>query len=89
LNLHLVSWTRRGFDTHQADPQRVLSSLTKDLSSGDILLLHDGHARRTHAGRPVLLDVLPALLQRCQQAGLRPVTLADAVPPRWAPSATP
>jgi peptidoglycan-N-acetylglucosamine deacetylase len=89
LNLHLVSWTRRGFDTRRSDPQRVLSSLTKDLSSGDILLLHDGHARRTPNGRPVLLDVLPALLQRCQQAGMRPVTLADAVAPRWAPSAAP
>jgi peptidoglycan-N-acetylglucosamine deacetylase len=89
LNLHLVSWTRRGFDTRRADPQRVLSSLTNELSSGDILLLHDGHARRTPFGRPVLLEVLPALLQRCQQAGLCPVTLADAVPPRWAPPATP
>jgi peptidoglycan-N-acetylglucosamine deacetylase len=89
FNLHLVSWTRRGFDTRRADPQRVLSSLTNELSSGDILLLHDGHACRTRAGQPVLLDVLPALLQRCQQAGLRTVTLADAVPLRWAPATTP
>jgi hypothetical protein len=32
----------------------------------------------------VLLDVLPLLLQRCQAAGLHPVTLAEAVPPRRA-----
>jgi peptidoglycan/xylan/chitin deacetylase (PgdA/CDA1 family)/ubiquinone/menaquinone biosynthesis C-methylase UbiE len=29
LGLHLVSWTRRGFDTREADPQRVLQRLTK------------------------------------------------------------
>ena len=86
LNLHLVSWTRRGFDTRRADPAAVLQRLTQDmtqgLGAGSILLLHDGHARRTAQGRPVLLDVLPALLQQCRAAGLRPVTLADALPPR-------
>ena len=29
-------------------------------TAGDILLLHDGHARRTADGTPVLLQVLPA-----------------------------
>jgi peptidoglycan/xylan/chitin deacetylase (PgdA/CDA1 family) len=45
LGLHLVSWTRRGFDTREADPQRVLQRLSSGLAGGDILLLHDGHAR--------------------------------------------
>jgi len=84
LGLNLVSWTRRGFDTREADPQRVLARLAKGLAAGDILLLHDGHARRTAAGRAVLLDVLPALLERCRAAGLRAVTLRDALPPRHA-----
>ncbi|MCA0242223.1 MAG: polysaccharide deacetylase family protein [Proteobacteria bacterium] len=85
LGLHLVSWTRRGFDTREADPARVLQRLTQGLGAGDILLLHDGHARRGAAGRPVVLDVLPALLQRCRDAGLRPVTLDEALPARHAP----
>ncbi len=85
LGLHLVSWTRRGFDTREADPQRVLQRLTQGLGGGDILLLHDGHARRTAGGRPVVLEVLPALLQCCRDAGLRPVTLDDALPARHAP----
>lgn len=84
LGLHLVSWTRRGFDTREADPRRVLARLTRGLAGGDILLLHDGHARRSEAGRPVLLEVLPPLFERCHGAGLRPVTLQDAVPPRHA-----
>lgn len=80
--LHLVSWTRRGFDTREPDPQCVLQRLTRDLRAGDILLLHDGHARRTTAGAPVLLEVLPALLERLRAAGLQPVTLRHAVSPR-------
>jgi len=82
LGLHLVSWTRRGFDTREADAKRVLARLQRQLAGGDILLLHDGHARRTTAHQPVLLAVLPLLLQRCRELGLRPVSLADALPPR-------
>lgn len=82
LGLHLVTWTRRGFDTRVSDAGLVLSRLQRGLAGGDILLLHDGHARRTTSGQPVLLAVLPPLLQRCQALGLRPVSLADALPPR-------
>jgi peptidoglycan-N-acetylglucosamine deacetylase len=82
--LHLVSWTRRGFDTRSRDTTRVLARLTRGLAAGDILLLHDGHAARTAAGRPVVLEVLPPLLQRLRAAGLRPVTLGEALPPRGA-----
>ena len=82
IGLHLVSWTRRGFDTREADPQRVLARLSRGLAGGDILLLHDGRACRTARGTPVLLDVLPALLAACKAGGLRPVTLAQAVPAR-------
>jgi peptidoglycan/xylan/chitin deacetylase (PgdA/CDA1 family) len=84
LGLHLVSWTRRGYDTRIRDPGRVLARLARGLAGGDILLLHDGHACRTPAGRPVLLEVLPRLLARCRAAGLRPVTLDQALPHRHA-----
>ena len=85
VGLRYVSWTRRGFDAVSRDPARVAARLTRGLTAGDILLLHDGHARRGAAGRPVVLDVLPALLQRCRDAGLRPVTLDEALPARHAP----
>ncbi len=84
LGLHLVSWTRRGFDTRERDPQVVLARLARQQAGGDILLLHDGHARRSAQGRAVLLDVLPPLLARYRAAGLRWVTLDAAVPPRHA-----
>jgi len=84
LGLHLVSWTRRGYDTRDADPQRVLGRLTRGLAAGDLLLLHDGHTCRGAGSRPVVLEVLPLLLARCRAAGLRPVTLSDALPHRHA-----
>lgn len=87
LGLHLVSWTRRGFDTRERDAGRVQARLTRDLAGGDILLLHDGHAARTASGAPVLLEVLPPLLARVREAGLRCVTLAAALPPRGAADA--
>ncbi|MBS0419081.1 MAG: polysaccharide deacetylase family protein [Proteobacteria bacterium] len=79
LGLRLASWTRRGFDTVNPDPAVVFKRLTMGLRSGDILLLHDGHAARTPAGSPVILEVLPQVLQAVSAARLTPVTLRSAL----------
>jgi peptidoglycan/xylan/chitin deacetylase (PgdA/CDA1 family) len=78
LGLELVSWTRRAYDTRQHRAPRVLAVLGDRLTAGDILLLHDGNAARTEHGQPVLLEVLPDLLQRAANRGLTAVTLAQA-----------
>jgi peptidoglycan-N-acetylglucosamine deacetylase len=75
LNLKLVSWTRRGFDTITSNPAVVLARLERDLDAGDILLLHDGNSATTAKGHPVVLEVLPRLLTTLQQAGLQAVAL--------------
>jgi peptidoglycan/xylan/chitin deacetylase (PgdA/CDA1 family) len=79
LGLQLASWTRRGFDTVNRNAEAVLSKLTRHLGGGDILLLHDGHAGRTHSGRPVILEVLPRLLAAVAAADLQPITLRAAL----------
>jgi peptidoglycan/xylan/chitin deacetylase (PgdA/CDA1 family) len=79
LGLRLVSWTRRGFDTRKGDAALVASRLVDGLSAGDILLLHDGHCARTARGTPVVLEVLPRLLEAARTRGLRPVTLEQAI----------
>lgn len=80
FGLTLVSWTRRGYDTRERDPARVLARLVgPGLRGGDILLVHDGHAARDAHGAPVLLAVLPALFELASLAGLRWVTLADVL----------
>jgi peptidoglycan/xylan/chitin deacetylase (PgdA/CDA1 family) len=79
LGLQLASWTRRGFDTVNPDPAVVFKRLTAGLRSGDILLLHDGHAARTPSGSPVILEVLPRVLQAVSVARLTPVTLRSVL----------
>ena len=79
LGLRLASWSARGFDTRVGDPERVKRRLLRGLRGGAILLLHDGHAARTDSGTPVLLEVLPAVLESAAAAGLRPVTLRQAL----------
>lgn len=78
LGLHLASWSRRGFDTRSRDPDVVLRRLIRQLQAGDILLLHDGHAARTHDGLPVIVEVLPRLIAAIRAQGLTPVTLSQA-----------
>jgi len=80
LGLTHVSWTRRGFDTVADSAESVVQLLARDLSGGDILMLHDGN----HYGAPprrLVLDVLPAVLSRIEEAGLRAVSLAHATAP--------
>jgi peptidoglycan/xylan/chitin deacetylase (PgdA/CDA1 family) len=78
LDLTLASWSARGFDTRIGDAARVKGALIAGLQPGAILLLHDGNAARTDRGVPVVLDVLPAVLESAAVRGLRPVTLRQA-----------
>ena len=79
LGLTLASWSARGFDTWIGDAERVKHALLRGLRAGAILLLHDGNAARSPRGIPVILDVLPAVLESASAAGLRFVSLRDAL----------
>ena len=79
LDLRLVSWSVRGFDTRIGDAERVKKRLLHGLRAGAILLLHDGNAAHTPDGIPVILDVLPAVLAAASTANLRFVTLQQAL----------
>lgn len=80
LKLRLASWTRRGFDTVNGNPDAVFHRLANALRPGDILLLHDGNAARDRNGSPVILEVLPRLLDALQARQLQPITLRAALP---------
>ena len=71
--LKLASWTRRGFDTREHDADIVLRRLTKNIAGGDILLLHDGHAAHPAGQQPVVLNVLPRLLEQLSAQNLKAV----------------
>ena len=76
--MRYVSWTRRGYDAVKCDPAQVLRRLTRDLAAGDVLVLHDGAQTRTQTGQPVVLAVLPALLDELAARGLKSVSLPIA-----------
>ena len=79
LNLTLVSWSARGFDTCNSDVESVKSKLIGSLKSGAILLLHDGNAALTSQGTPIILNVLPDLINVAKKQNLHFVTLKQAL----------
>jgi peptidoglycan-N-acetylglucosamine deacetylase len=81
LGLHLASWTRRGFDTRARDAAVVSQRLLRGLAARDILLLHDGHPARDARNEPVVLNVLPTVLEAAAAAQLRCTTLRAAIAP--------
>lgn len=81
LDMRLASWTRRGYDTRINNAEKVFNSLGRNLRGGDILLLHDSNAARTAENVPVIVTVLPHLLDTMANLGLRPVTLRAALEP--------
>lgn len=76
--LRLASWTVRGFDTQVSDADRVQRRLLKRMHPGAILLLHDGNAAQTKAGIPVIVALLPALINHATAQNLCFVTLREA-----------
>ncbi len=79
LDLQLVSWTRRGFDTRVRDAKKILDRLLDNVKAGDILLLHDANAARGSNGRPVILDVLPQLIEQVRKQNLQFVRLEEGM----------
>lgn len=79
LDLKLVSWTRRGFDTRVHDATKITRRLLANAKAGDILLLHDGNASRKRNGQPVILDVLPPLIDKLKQQNLHFVRIEDGM----------
>ncbi len=79
LGLQLASWSVRGFDTQVRDADKVKNKLLAGLRPGAILLMHDGNAARTKLDVPVILAVLPPLLETAKKQNLHFVTLSEAV----------
>ena len=59
------------------NPAAVASRLTRDLSAGDVVLLHDGMSRNRPQREPVVLQALPRVLDAIEAAGLRATPLMD------------
>jgi peptidoglycan-N-acetylglucosamine deacetylase len=73
--LTLASWTRRGFDTVESNPEKIYARLERNIAVGDILLLHDGNGAQDANNQPVIFNVLPRLLARIDALGLHVVPI--------------
>ena len=73
--LRYTNWTRRGFDTFAKSAEPVWQRLQRGLAAGDILLLHDGRSLLPHNKAPIILEVLPRLLEHLQTLNLKSVAL--------------
>jgi peptidoglycan/xylan/chitin deacetylase (PgdA/CDA1 family) len=80
--LRLVSWTRRGYDSLESAPAAIAQRLLRGLAAGDILLLHDGSTVRRRGGNPVVLEVLPRVLDALAARGLRSAPIEAGEAPR-------
>lgn len=73
LGLTPILWTNWGRDwTRVATAASVLSTLTRDLRGGGVVLLHDATAGRAAPGAwRATLNALPGLLDHCSGRGLQ------------------
>ncbi len=78
--LDLVTWTATARDgVASAQSHSGFARLLRSLRPGSILVLHDGVPGRS--GRPhAVLAILPQLLSKMQERGLRSVTLSELIP---------
>jgi peptidoglycan/xylan/chitin deacetylase (PgdA/CDA1 family) len=79
LELKLVSWSCRAFDTRSSSAGTVTRRLLRGVKPGAVLLMHDGHCARTASGVPVIVAVLPAVLDAAAARGLQWVTLCETL----------
>lgn len=73
--LRYAAWSRRGLDTIDPDPARILRRVSHTVAPGSVLLLHDGRSARDRQGEAVLRTVLPRLLAELGERGLQAVDL--------------
>ncbi|HEY0686047.1 MAG TPA: polysaccharide deacetylase family protein [Steroidobacter sp.] len=75
-NLKAVAWSIHSRDTYARDPVAVARGVLSRIGPGDIVLLHDGHEREQRH-RPLILQVLPLLLQGLRERGLTSVSVSE------------
>jgi peptidoglycan/xylan/chitin deacetylase (PgdA/CDA1 family) len=81
LNLRLVNFTFRSFDTVARRPQFIVDRVLSRNKPGAIVLLHDGADRDSVSDRAALAAALPVLIDRLRTDGYEFQTLTDLLRP--------
>jgi peptidoglycan/xylan/chitin deacetylase (PgdA/CDA1 family) len=72
LNLQVIGWTIRSFDTVIAEPQKIIARIKRGLQPDAIILLHDGNIPREK-----LLTTVKSLLDTLRATGYEIVRLDE------------
>ena len=72
--LEYISWTIRSFDTLLKQPEAILNRIFRQVTPGDIILLHD------NAAAGVMLDVVPRLIRELKERGFEFVPVGSNQP---------
>jgi peptidoglycan/xylan/chitin deacetylase (PgdA/CDA1 family) len=72
----VVAWSLHSRDTLTRDPEIVAARVLSRVTSGDIVLMHDGHEREG-AHRTVAAAALPSILRGLRERGLSCVTVSE------------
>jgi peptidoglycan/xylan/chitin deacetylase (PgdA/CDA1 family) len=76
LDLTVVGWHIKGWDTFYTDPEKIASSILKRVKNGSIVLLHDSSTLKGRAiDRSPTVAALPGILSGLRERGLKPVTI--------------
>jgi len=73
----LIGWTRGVWDTDQPGAEVLYQRLTKNISNGEIILLHDGIDTQVAVDRSQLVTVLPQIIKYYKEKGYRFVTIPE------------
>lgn len=71
LKLISIGWTVRSFDTTSKSKEKLFERITKSISHGSIILLHDT--------KQITLETLPLLIQYFRKKNIRIVTLPELI----------
>jgi peptidoglycan/xylan/chitin deacetylase (PgdA/CDA1 family) len=75
LQVSLVGWQVRAFDTQVRNPQSIVQRILKKTEPGGVILLHDGSDSGSNQDRTATLKALPEILQGLKERGLEFFTL--------------
>lgn len=81
LNLHLVNFTFRSFDTVVRRPQYIVDRVLSRNKPGAVILLHDGADRDAISDRAALVAALPVIIDRLRSDGYEFQKLTDLLRP--------
>jgi peptidoglycan-N-acetylglucosamine deacetylase len=75
LGLEVVYWSSWGMDWEPLPPDRIADLVTRDLTSGAIVALHDSARYAYRPSAAPTAEALPAIVAAAKRRGLEPVAL--------------